>query len=103
MVGLTSGIGALLVVVGVGGYVMTGAASPTALIPAALGAVLLALAAWGRSERSRKHAMHGAMAVAVIGIAGTARGLMQLPTLLGGGEAFLRRFTRKNDDHNSES
>jgi hypothetical protein len=30
--------------------------------------------------------MHGAMLVALVGIAGTARGLMQLPTLLSGGE-----------------
>ena len=86
MVRLTSSVGVLLVIVGVGGYVLTGAASPTALIPAGLGAVLLLLAAWGRQEGARKHAMHGAMLIALVGIAGTVRGLMQLPTLLAGGE-----------------
>jgi hypothetical protein len=86
MVRLTSSVAVLLVIVGVGGYVLTGAASPTALIPAGLGAVLLLLAAWGRQEGARKHAMHGAMLIALVGIAGTVRGLMQLPTLLAGGE-----------------
>jgi hypothetical protein len=86
MVRLTSSVAVLLVIVGVGGYVLTGAASPTALIPAGLGAVLLLLAAWGRQEGARKLAMHGAMLIALVGIAGTVRGLMQLPTLLAGGE-----------------
>ncbi len=86
MTRLTSSIGVLLIVVGVGGYVMTGAASVTALIPAVIGALLVALAAWGRKPTATKHAMHGAMLVAFVGIAGTARGLMQLPGLLSGGE-----------------
>lgn len=86
MTQLTMVMGTLLVVVGIGGYLMTGMASPTALIPAVLGALLVGIAIWGRAEASRKHAMHGAMLVALLGIAGTARGLMQLSTLLSGGE-----------------
>ena len=78
-------IGAALVAVGLGGYVMTDMVSPTALIPAAIGAVLVALAVWGRQPSARRHAMHGAMVVAILGIGGTFRGLLQLPTLLGGG------------------
>jgi hypothetical protein len=83
---LTAFVGTVLMLVGVGGYVMTDMVSPTALIPAAIGAVLLALAAWGRRESARKHAMHAAMLVALLGVAGSARGLLQLPTLLAGGE-----------------
>jgi hypothetical protein len=78
-------IGAALVAVGLGGYVMTDMVSPTALIPAAIGAVLIALAAWGRQPSARKHAMHAALLVAILGIGGTFRGLLQLPTLLSGG------------------
>lgn len=81
---LTTLVGVVLVAVGVAGYVMTDMASPTALIPAAIGVLLLGLAAWGRQESARKHAMHGAMVLALVGIAGTARGLMQLPAHLAG-------------------
>jgi hypothetical protein len=81
---LTGWIGALLIVVGIGGYILTDMVSRTALIPAVIGAVLIGLAFLGRSERRRRHAMHGAMIVALAGIAGSARGLMQLPALLSG-------------------
>jgi hypothetical protein len=86
MLKLTGWIGVVLMIVGVGGYVLTHAVSPTALIPAAIGAVLLALATWGQRERARKHAMHGAMLVALLGIGGSVRGLLQLPTVLAGGD-----------------
>lgn len=87
MIHLTATIGALLMVVGVGGYVLTHMVSRTALIPAAIGAVLLLLAAWGRQQRTHRHAMHAAMLVALLGLAGSARGLVQLPSLLAGGQA----------------
>jgi len=86
MTQMTGIVGVLLIVVGVGGYVITDAVSPTALIPAAIGVLLVALAAWGRQPSARKHAMHGALLVAILGVAGSARGLMQLPALLAGGE-----------------
>ena len=86
MISLTATIGVLLMIVGVGGYILTHMVSRTALIPAAIGVVLLLLAAWGRQEPARKHAMHGAMLVALLGIAGSARGLVQLPSLLAGGD-----------------
>jgi lysylphosphatidylglycerol synthetase-like protein (DUF2156 family) len=82
---LTTAVSALLIVVGVGGYVLTDRVSLTALIPAAIGVVLILLALWARQPAARKHAMHGVMLICLIGIAGTVRGLMQLPTLLGGG------------------
>jgi hypothetical protein len=63
--------GLLLIVVGVAGYVygMTnGNASATALIPAFFGIVLAVLgAAAGAKENLRKHLMHAAVAVGLIG------------------------------------
>lgn len=86
MLQATGIVGVLLMIVGVGGYILTHGVSRTALIPAVIGVVLLLLAQWGRKEQARKHAMHAAMLVAILGAAGSVRGLMQLPTLLGGGE-----------------
>lgn len=86
MTQLTGIVGALLIVVGVAGYLLTDRVSMTALIPAAIGAVLLLLAMLGQRPGARKHAMHGVMLLALIGIAGSARGLLQLPTLLSGGD-----------------
>ena len=86
MIQLTALIGVLLMIVGVGGYVLTDMVSLTALIPAAIGLVLVLLAVWGQRASARKHAMHGVMVIALVGIAGSARGLLQLPTLLAGGE-----------------
>ncbi|MFN6963145.1 MAG: hypothetical protein ACK4S4_05190 [Pyrinomonadaceae bacterium] len=68
--------GILLIVVGVAGYaygVSTGSASITALIPAVFGLVLALLGAMSRgNEGLRKHLMHAAAAVALIGFILTA-------------------------------
>ncbi len=73
---------ALMVVLGVGGYVVTGAESPTALIPAAFGA---AFAICGLvATRHLQHGMHAAAVFAVLGLLGTARSLTRLPDLLAG-------------------
>lgn len=86
MVQLTAIVGVLLVIVGVVGYVLTDMVSLTALIPAAIGVVLVLLAVWGQRPAARRHAMHAALLIALLGIGGTVRGLVQLPTLLAGGE-----------------
>jgi hypothetical protein len=39
-----------------------------------------------RNEAMRKHAMHGAVLVGLLGFLGSARGLLQLPVLMSGGE-----------------
>ncbi len=39
-----------------------------------------------RNEAMRKHAMHGAVLVGLLGFLGSARGLLQLPALMSGGE-----------------
>ena len=60
--------GALLTLVGLGGYFGTGMQSVTALIPAAAGGPLLVLGLWARNDRWHKHAMHAAAAVGLFGL-----------------------------------
>ena len=69
---LTRTVGFLLILLGVAGYVATGGVSITALIPAFFGAVLLILAMVARNPNARKHAMHAALALALLGVLGTA-------------------------------
>jgi membrane-bound ClpP family serine protease len=61
--------GAILIVLGVGGYLAT-MISWTALIPAILGVILLLLGLLARQEKMRMHAMHGAALVGLVGILG---------------------------------
>lgn len=72
MPALTRTVGFLLILLGVVGYVATGAASVTALIPAMVGAIFLVLALIARSAAARRHAMHAAVALALLGVIGTA-------------------------------
>jgi hypothetical protein len=63
--------GIALIVLGLVGYVGTGRTSLTAMIPAFFGAVLVLLALAARAEAARRHAMHLAVAVALIGLLAT--------------------------------
>lgn len=75
--------GLILIVLGVASYALTGRTSVTALIPALFGAVLVVCALVARNEAARKHAMHAAVAVGLIGaLAALARGV---PAALEGG------------------
>jgi hypothetical protein len=67
MPSVTRAVGFLLVLLGIVGYVGTGGASITALIPAMFGAVFLVLALAARNPQARKHVMHAAVALALIG------------------------------------
>lgn len=71
MTSLSIWFGRLLVLVGIVGYaygMIQGNASFTALIPAAFGLVLMILGYLGqRSEGARKHIMHVAMLIGLIG------------------------------------
>jgi hypothetical protein len=78
MVGLSLLTGVALVVLGIGGYVLSGMVSPTALIPAAFGVVILLLGAYGREQTRRRTAMHLAMGVALAGILGSVSGVVPL-------------------------
>ena len=71
--------GVLLTLLGLGGYFLTGTSSVTALIPAIFGVPLLVLGFLARSEPARKHAMHAAAAVALVGCAGALFSLVRTP------------------------
>ena len=65
---LTLIAGGVLVLVGLISYIASGAASLTALIPSGIGVLLLIAARIGRKPELRRHAMHVAMLIALIGI-----------------------------------
>ncbi|HZX40567.1 MAG TPA: hypothetical protein VFE93_01935 [Myxococcaceae bacterium] len=77
-------VGVVLVAIGLGAYVGTGAHAPTALIPAALGVLIAVAGVLARNPRLRMHAMHAAVLVALLGILGCIPGLLRLPALLDG-------------------
>ena len=70
MAPVTIVFGVLLILLGVVPYLMTGA--KTALIPAYAGAVLAVLGAVALRPGARKHAMHGAVLVGLIGFLASA-------------------------------
>ena len=75
-------IGALLVLTGIGGYAAF--RSPTALIPVGFGILLGLCGLVARKENLRKHAMHAAAAVALLGFVPSVPGLLGIPALLAG-------------------
>lgn len=84
MIRITAIVAALLIVLGVGLYLGTGRESVTALIPAFAG-IALGICAWiGRAEKARRHAMHAAAVLALLGFGGSVGGLPALFRLLGG-------------------
>jgi membrane-bound ClpP family serine protease len=71
--------GILLVILGVYGFFTTHMEHPTALIPTGVGVILIILGALARKESLRKHAMHAAAVVGVLGfIAGAGRFFYEL-------------------------
>ena len=85
MANLTVRVGTLLVLMGIGSYVATGMVSVTALIPAFFGAPIAVLGQLAKNETRRKHAMHGAVLLGLLGFLGSAPGLLKLPQALTGG------------------
>ena len=79
MASTTIVFGLVLTLIGFAGYFLTGTSSFTALIPAAFGILLLVLGFLARSEASRKHAMHAAAAVALLGFVGALMSLLRTP------------------------
>jgi hypothetical protein len=77
---VTIGLGIWLILLGLGSYFGTERVSVTALIPAAFGVVFLVLGLLGYRDNLRKHVMHAAAALALIGFLGTAARLV--PALL---------------------
>jgi hypothetical protein len=64
-------VGIVLMVIGIASYWLTGRTSVTALIPAFFGIVFVGLAYLARNEAARRHAMHAAVAIALLGVLGT--------------------------------
>ena len=84
MASTTIALGVVLIVLGLVGYFMTGMVSITALIPAFFGLALALLGLVARDERKRKHAIHAAVVVALIGFAGSVGGLLQIGSVFDG-------------------
>jgi hypothetical protein len=78
MTRLTMIAGVILILVGIGGYFGTGRVSLTALIPSGFGLIILLLGVAARKEHIRKHAMHGAVGLALLGILGSVGGVRHL-------------------------
>ncbi len=75
-------VGVLLILAGLGGWAAY--RSPTALIPVPFGVLFVFFGILARKESLRRHAMHGAAAVALVGFVPSASGLLGLPALLAG-------------------
>ncbi len=75
--------GVVLSLVGVAFYAATGAASPTALIPALVGLLMILAGGLALRQGRRAHAMHAAALVGTLGLLGSLPGLLKLPLLLG--------------------
>ncbi|MDP8969939.1 MAG: hypothetical protein M3N52_05500 [Actinomycetota bacterium] len=86
MTRVTQVLGVALIVIGVGAYLITDAASITALLPALLGAALLALGVLATRRTLHAHAIHGALVIALLGLLGTLPNVAELPDLVGGGD-----------------
>jgi len=83
---LTLVTGILLILLGIISYFATGQASLTALIPTAFGIVFAILSWLSRKENLRKHIMHAAAALALLGLIGSFGGLISAFTLIFGGQ-----------------
>ena len=71
-------------VLGIGGFVLTGSTHKTALIPCIFGVLFLIFGLLARKDNLRKHAMHAAVLVALLALLGTAKSLAYLPDLFRG-------------------
>ena len=77
-------VGIVLILLGLASYMLTGRTSVTALIPAFFGVIFVVLAYLGRQEHLRKHVMHAAVAIALLGLLATLGRL--IPALAAGGD-----------------
>jgi hypothetical protein len=74
----TIATGIALIVLGLGAYVLTGASSLTALIPAGFGLPFVLAGLVARHDRVRLHAIHVAAVLALLGFLGSVRGLLRI-------------------------
>jgi hypothetical protein len=84
MVSSTRLLGVVLILVGVIAYVVTGAESVTALLPAFLGLPILVLGLLAGAPSRQRPMIIVAVVLAVLGALGTAMNVVELPALLAG-------------------
>ena len=72
------------ILLGLGGFVLTGSTHKTALIPCAFGILFVLFGLLAFKEKLRKHVMHAAVLIALLAFLGTARALTHLPELFNG-------------------
>lgn len=77
-------VGSLLSALGILGYILSEPRSLTALIPFLFGALLEACGALALKPELKKHAMHGASVIALLGTLGAAPGAWKYLTTLFG-------------------
>ena len=78
MVKVTQSVGAILVAVGVVAYIATDFASVTALLPSVLGLVIGVLGLVAARADASRHALHAALAIALVGLLGSLQPLVGL-------------------------
>lgn len=81
---LTLTIGALLTLTGVIAYGMTGGVSLTAMIPSLVGVLLLVAGGLASTPKLHRHAIHGALAVALLGALGSVMNVVKVGQLFAG-------------------
>ena len=72
------------ILLGLGGFILTGSTHKTALIPCAFGILFVLFGLLAFKEKLRKHVMHAAVLIALLAFLGTARALTHLPELFNG-------------------
>jgi len=83
-------LGAFLAVLGVVGYVATGSEHPTALIATGFGVVFIILGVLARQDKLRRHVMHAAAMLGLVGFLVPAiRGVPNLVRMIAGHEVPL--------------
>jgi hypothetical protein len=79
-------LGAALLLLGIVGYVLTDMVSWTALIPACFGLPIGLLGLAALEPAWRKHTMHAAAALALLGLLGSVTGIPKVVSLLAGND-----------------
>lgn len=81
---LTLTTGAILTATGVIAYAVTDFNSWTALIPSIVGVLLIVAGLIARQDNLRKHAIHGALAIALLGLLGSIRNVVEIGDVFAG-------------------
>ncbi|MGB5289107.1 MAG: hypothetical protein WBQ32_09350 [Ignavibacteriaceae bacterium] len=89
MAKLSIGLGIVLILLGLISYFGISSESITALIPAFIGVPMIVLGFLALNEKYKKHTMHGAAVLMLIGFGGTVSGLIKFFRMIGG-EGFER-------------